>query len=593
MSLHQEYFKDKKITVMGLGLLGRGVGDTAFLAECGAEIIVTDMKSEDALKESIEKLSAFPNITYRLGGHNEEDFKGRDMILMSAGVPKDSPFILCARNDGAEIAMSGALFASLSKIPIIGITGTRGKSTVTHMIYHVLTQMTEGGKVILGGNVRGISNLQLLKEVEEDSIAVMELDSWQLQGFGEKKLSPHISVFTNFMEDHMNYYKGNMGAYFKDKANVFMYQDEPDTLVTTQEVLNSAEVFAREKGFELVQDIRLVDTSILPDDCLLTMPGEHNRLNAALALEALRAVGLTDEEIFEGLTTFPGVPGRLEYLGEIDGVKVYNDNNATTPTATVRGIEAVAKDKNVVLIAGGAYKEVDPSVLVSVIEKHCRAVVLLPGTGTDKLKESLHTIPINGNSVESVTGGEVLLNAVKAALAAASAGDVILFSPGFASFGMFVNEYERNDQFVAIIEQHRRAEHEFFASGFFYNEKEKSVLLHKRDNNTKINPNKWAFFGGGSEDGEEPVDTFVREIEEEIGVTLGLSEAIPLCDYRNDVLGIHRHVFFVRKEIPKEEMNLQEGADFDWVPLNTVFNLDLTDLTIKDLKFFIEKYVNV
>lgn len=432
---------------MGLGLLGRGIGDTAFLAECGAELIVTDMKSEEALKESIEKLSAFPNITYRFGEHKEEDFKGRDMILMSAGVPQNSPFIECARKDGTEIAMSGALFASLSKIPIIGITGTRGKSTVTHMIHHVLTQMTEGGKVILGGNVRGISNLQLLKEVEEDSIAVMELDSWQLQGFGEKKLSPHIAVFTNFMEDHMNYYKGNMGAYFADKANIFMYQDEPDTLVTTQEVLNSAEVFAREKGFELVQDIRLVDTSILPDDCLLTMPGEHNRLNAALALEALRAVGLTDEEIFEGLTTFPGVPGRLEYLGEIDGVKVYNDNNATTPTATVRGIEAVAHDKNVVLIAGGAYKEVDPSVLVPAIEKHCRAVVLLPGTGTDRLVEILK----KENSTVTCTIHDSLEGVVKAGLGEAKPGDVLLFSPGFASFGMFVNEYERNDQFVEII----------------------------------------------------------------------------------------------------------------------------------------------
>jgi UDP-N-acetylmuramoylalanine--D-glutamate ligase len=119
----------------------------------------------------------------------------------------------------------------------------------------------------------------------------------------------------------------------------------------------------------------------------------------------------------------------------------------------MRGVEAVAGNKNVVLIAGGAYKEVDPSVLVPVIEKHCRAVVLLPGTGTDKLKESLHTIPFEWNSVEGVTGEEVLKNAVKAGRDFAKPGDVLLFSPGFASFGMFVNEYERNDQFVAIIKE--------------------------------------------------------------------------------------------------------------------------------------------
>lgn len=435
------YFQGKKITVMGLGLLGRGVGDTAYLAEAGAEIIVTDMKSEEALAESIVKLKDYKNITYTLGRHDEKDFKGRDLILKAAGVPLDSPFIKIAREEGIEIAMSGALFAEISKIPLIGVTGTRGKSTTTHMIHHVLQVVTEGGKVLLGGNVRGVSNLQLLNEVEEDTLAVFELDSWQLQGFGEAKISPQVSVFTNFMEDHMNYYKGDMQAYFADKANIFRFQDEGGVLVTTKEVLLLAEEYAKREGFELVQEIRLVDTSILPEDCLLTMPGEHNRLNAAMALEALRAVGLTDEEIFAGLASFPGVPGRLEYLGSLEnGVKVYNDNNATTPTATKLGIEAVANGKNVILIAGGAFKEVGPDVLIEPINTHCKKVVLLAGTGTDRLKDKVEA--------------EVFLTlkeAVERGVAIGESGDVLLFSPGFASFGMFVNEYDRNDQFVELI----------------------------------------------------------------------------------------------------------------------------------------------
>jgi UDP-N-acetylmuramoylalanine--D-glutamate ligase len=455
MADYNEYFKGKKITVMGLGLLGRGIGDTAFLAECGADIIVTDMKSAEQLAESLEKLAQYQNITYSLGGHREADFLGRDMILKAAGVPLDSSYITLARKNGAEIVMSGALFAKLSGIPIIGVTGTRGKSTVTHMIHHVLSQTTEGAPVILGGNVRGISNLQLLKEVTEDSVAVMELDSWQLQGFGELDISPQIAVFTNFMEDHMNYYRGDMDAYFKDKAQIFLHQEGGDTLVTTADVLLRAQELARMQGIELAQDIVLVDASVLPEDCLLTMPGEHNRFNAALAYEALKATGLTEEEIFEGLTTFPGVPGRLEYLGEINGVKVYNDNNATTPTATVRGIEAVARDKNVVLIAGGAYKEVNPSVLVAPIEEHCKHVVLLPGTGTDKLITSLReNSTINRTILDVVSTPSTLYEAVEVAFARAEAGDVLLFSPGFASFGMFVNEYERNDQFVDIIKSY-------------------------------------------------------------------------------------------------------------------------------------------
>ena len=435
-----DYFKGKKITVMGLGLLGRGVGDTAYLAECGADIIVTDLKTEEVLMSSLAHLRAYKNITYTLGEHRTEDFVGRDMILKSAGVPLDSKYIETARKDGAEIAMSGALFAKLSGVPIIGVTGTRGKSTVTHMIHHVLTHMTEGGTVLLGGNVRGVSNLQLLREVDGDTLAVMELDSWQLQGFGEMCVSPHIAVFTNFMEDHMNYYGGDMDLYFADKAHIFMHQEESDVLITTREVFEYAQRFARGRHITLGQEVRLVDSSVLPEDCVLAMPGEHNRLNAALATEALRATGLTDEEIFHGLATFPGVPGRLEYLGEKDGVKIYNDNNATTPTAVMRGIKAVADGKNIILIAGGAYKEVDPTPLVPLIQTHCKKTILLAGTGTDMLKDKIECVVVKS-----------LEEAVKTAHAVGVRGDTILFSPGFASFGMFINEYDRNDQFVNLI----------------------------------------------------------------------------------------------------------------------------------------------
>lgn len=438
---------------MGLGLLGRGVGDTAFLAECGANLTVTDMKAEEVLQESLEQLKQYENIKYTFGGHKEEDFRGRDMILMAAGVPYDSPYIDIARKAGADIRMSAALFARLSHIPVIGVTGTRGKSTVTHMIHHVLRHATEGAPVLLGGNVRGVSNLQLLNQVEDGSIAVMELDSWQLQGFGEMSMSPHISVFTNFMEDHMNYYRGDMDRYFADKVHIFRYQEESGVFITTQEVFERAQRHMESLGEEMHQEVKLVDASILPDDCLLSMPGEHNRLNAALALEALRATGLGDEEIFEGLASFPGVPGRLEYLGERRGVKIYNDNNATTPAATIQGINAVAGGKNVILIAGGSDKNIDLAPLVLAMKEHCKSVVLLEGTGTDRLIRELEkensTIDRTILSKDSVHAS--LDDAVKAGLAAGKPGDVLLFSPGFASFGMFKNEYDRNDQFVSII----------------------------------------------------------------------------------------------------------------------------------------------
>lgn len=435
----QAYFKGKKVTVLGLGLLGRGVGDVAFLAECGADLIVTDTKSEAELKESLDKLEVFSNITYVLGEHRYEDFEGRDLVLVAAGVPFNSPYVAHAREKSTRLVQSAALFAELSEISIIGVTGTRGKSTVTHMIHHTLTELT-GERIILGGNVRGVSNLQLFKEVREDSIAVMELDSWQLQGFGWAGISPQIAVFTNFMEDHMNYYKNDMGAYFADKANIFLNQRDGDTFITIPSVWASAQAFMRSKVKEFTQEVILVDESMLPEELLLRVPGAHNRQNAALAFCALRAVGLTEEEALQGLSTFNGVEGRLQYLTDIHGVRVYNDNNATTPFATKTGIEAVQNGKNVILLAGGAYKEVDPAILVPTIEAHCKKVVLLNGTGTDRLKDFVQC-----EVVFSLEEG------VAAALKDAEAGDVFLFSPGFASFGMFRNEYDRNDQFVKII----------------------------------------------------------------------------------------------------------------------------------------------
>lgn len=448
---HQDYFKDKKITVMGLGLLGRGVGDIAYMAEAGAaEIIVTDLKTEEELAASVEQLRPYTNITFKLGGHHTDDFAHRDFVLVAAGVPMDSPYLAVARGAGVPLKQSAALFAELSQIPIIGVTGTRGKSTTTMMIHHVLQYVT-GEQVLLGGNIRGVSNLQLLTGVRPDSLCVMELDSWQLQGFGWAGISPQVAVFTSFMEDHLNYYEREgrnrdeaMRAYFTDKAQIFLHQEESGTLVTTPEVFEwIKKVFPTET---LGQELVLTDSSIIPEEANLAMPGEHNRLNAALACKALLALGLTEQEVFDGLATFPGVEGRLQLAATFDNVRVYNDNNATTPQATVAALEALdLGNKNIILIAGGEDKGIDVAPLAYAIGKHCKQVFLTPGSGTNGLVELLH-----GGSV-GVSVVENLARAVEEARLAAENGDIILFSPAFASFAQYKNEYERNDEFMRLI----------------------------------------------------------------------------------------------------------------------------------------------
>ncbi|MAZ30439.1 UDP-N-acetylmuramoyl-L-alanine--D-glutamate ligase [bacterium] len=447
--LFWDYFKGKKVTVMRIGLLGRGVGDTAYMAEAGAEITVVDAAPQEVMQPSVDALAQYENVTFKFGPYDFADFEDVDFVWVGAGAPLDEPVLTQCREAGIPLKQSAALFAELSRVPIIGVTGTRGKSTVTTMIHHVLSYVT-GEQVLLGGNIRGVSNLQLLNDVNDDSLCVMELDSWQLQGFGWAGISPQVAVFTTFMEDHLNYYQREgmskdeaMSAYFADKAQIFLHQDEAGTLITTPAVF---EWIKKEfPGETLGQEVVLADSSLIPEDAHLAMPGEHNRLNAALAYKALEAVGLPEAEIFEGLATFPGVEGRLQLVKTVDNVRIYNDNNATEPNATIAGLKALdLGNQNIILIAGGADKNVDLAPLALAIKDHCKRVILTPGSGTEKLLGIIH-------DTEQVITVENLEHALVTAKDTAENGDIILFSPAFASFAQYKNEYERNDEFMSLI----------------------------------------------------------------------------------------------------------------------------------------------
>ena len=440
---------------MGLGLLGRGVGDTAFLAECGADLIVTDLKTKEQLTSSLKILSKYKNITYRLGEHNLEDFVDRDMILKAAGVPLDSIYINEARNNnpkgkqasygaGILVEMSASLFAKLAGIPIIGVTGTRGKSTVTHLIAQILK--LAGKNILLGGNVRGVSTLQLLKKIKKNSIALFELDSWQLQGFGDAKISPNVSVFTTFLDDHLNYYKGNRELYFDDKANIFKYQKEGDVFVAGEGVVKQLPV-------QFKKDTLVARAKDLPKNWKLKIPGEHNRMNAQCAVLAARSMGINEKIIKKAVENFEGIEGRLQFVKDVKGIKIYNDNNSTTPDATIAALRAVGdqKKRKIVLIIGGDDKKLDTKKLLQEMPKWCYKIVMFKERGTDTIRDQVFKFKKKGIEVYEEEG---LPNTVKRAFEIAKRGETILYSPGFSSFGKyFINEYDRNDQFVKLVKK--------------------------------------------------------------------------------------------------------------------------------------------
>jgi len=441
-------FRGKRITVMGLGLLGRGVGDARFLAECGADIIVTDLKTREQLADSVAQLEKFKNATFALGEHRLEDFRNRDLIVKAAGVPLDSPYIAEAKKNNIPVRMSADLFAELSGTPIIGVTGTRGKSTVAHMAYAILKEA--GKSVLLGGNVRGVSTLALLPDVTPAYVAILELDSWQLQGFGDARLSPHIAIFTTLYPDHLNYYKDHPNQYLSDKANIFLYQNPEDTLVLGKQC---APTIIAKYADNIESHTVVVDEQKLPSDWTLCIPGMHNRYNAALALAAARAYGIPDDTSRKALESFAGVPGRLELIAEKNGVKIYNDNNSTTPEATIAALRAIgtAGERRIVLIMGGDEKNLDMSALIAELPKWCKAAVLFKERGTDRIRDEVFAL---ASDTLTVCEEEGLAATVTRAWSLCEPGDIFLYSPAFSSFGKyFKNEYDRSDQFNTLVKE--------------------------------------------------------------------------------------------------------------------------------------------
>ena len=447
LSLGQKLFAGQKITLMGLGLLGRGVNDAKFLAESGADLIVTDLKTEEELRTSVDQLKNFPNIKFILGEHHLKDFRERDLIVRGAGTPSDSPYLAEAREQNLKITMSTALFAKYaiaSNAKIIGITGTRGKSTVTHLLFEIVKKAFGASRqIFLGGNVKDVATLPFLNQIKPGDLAVLELDSWQLQGFGEEKISPQLAIFINFFPDHLNYYRGDLERYFADKANIFLNQTADDNLIIGGQV---APMIEKTFGLKIKSRITTTIPTDFPADWPHQLLGEHNCYNFALAVAASKVLNIPLEIIRETIANFTGVPGRLELIREYRGIKIYNDTTATTPEATLAGLKALAREKKLILIMGGADKNLDLSHLVKAIPRYCREIILLPGTGTDKLK-------LEWPNHET----KMLSEAVSLALKLAHVGDVILLSPAFASFGPppggFKNEFDRGEQFNQLIKK--------------------------------------------------------------------------------------------------------------------------------------------
>lgn len=458
-------FKGKKITIMGLGLHGGGLAVTKFLVQKGAIVTVTDMKSAQQLDKSLKELKGLP-IKYVLGKHNLADFIKADMVIKNPGVPRTSKFLKAAQKHKVPIETDLSLFFSLCpSVKTVGITGTKGKSTTTSLVYQIIKAYKK--EAILGGNIR-ISPLDYLSKIRKDTPVVLELSSWQVEGLENRRLSPHFALVTNVLRDHLNTYNG-MADYARAKALIFKFQKPGDVLV-----LNKDNDYTRAMGkqaksrvfwYSLNKLVGKESGAYLDGNWLIlkignkiekiintkdiTLPGTHNLSNVLGAIILTKLFGVPSRTIRQEIKKFKGVDSRLQLIREYQGIKYYNDTTATTPDAVMAALNSF--DRKVVLLAGGMDKKLDFKELARVIRNKTRALILFEGTATVKLVKELRKINYNQNLV-FVDSMKEAFNQAKYIL---QKGDIFLLSPGAASFGLFINEFDRGDQFNEAVKKLR------------------------------------------------------------------------------------------------------------------------------------------
>lgn len=439
---------NKKVLVMGLGIQGGGVGVARYFATHGARVLVTDLRTEEELARSIAELDQFQNITYHLGGHHVDDFIHTDYIVKGPSIPWDNLYIEQALKRGISVIMETAYFAKHTKAMLVGITGTRGKSTTTTCIYSTLKNFYTKGKVYISGNIPGSCAIELLDIVNEDDIVVLELSSWQLSGFHRASVSPQYAVFTNIYEDHFNYYD-NMQKYVYDKTAIFSYQKPSDHFITspnTLEILQSQNV-------SIPSQVEKCTTADFQDD-LLNIRGDHNRLNVALVFKTVqKLLPEIDTKIIRNfLSGVQNMKFRQEIIANIDNATIVNDSTSTTPISAITVIETFS-DKKIVLILGGNSKKLSIQKLLQVIEKNkerIHKVFLLKGTMTDEMFPFLSKIERISLSEIYEDFAQAINDSVKCAQNT-NVPSYVLFSPGATSFAQFRNEFERGEKFNSII----------------------------------------------------------------------------------------------------------------------------------------------
>lgn len=456
-----ENYKNKKVAILGLGV--EGIATAEFLLKHQISFSVLDMKSEQELQE------IYPEVVARLQKQHVLFIGGAgyllhlekfDIIVRSPGISILTPELSAAKQKGIEITSHTKLFFDLCPCPIIGITGTKGKGTTSTLIYKMLEE--SGKKAYLGGNI-GRPPLTFLDSLTNDSYAVLELSSFQLQ---DATKSPHIAVTLMITSEHLDYH-ATTEEYVDAKRNILRFQTSHDLAVINidypasneSDIHTNAQIYVVSREREVAEqgcfikenavlirregrDKKIIGTSEI------ALLGKHNWENVCAAVMAASLAGATEEAMVSVLKMFTGLEHRLERVAEINNVTYYDDSFSTTPETTIAAIESFEQPE--ILILGGSSKGSDFHELGQVVGR-TRNIKAIIGIGEEWM-EIKSKIKNQISKIQFVEGAKSMKEIILEASEIAESGDVVLLSPGCASFDMFKNYKDRGEQFKKEVQ---------------------------------------------------------------------------------------------------------------------------------------------
>jgi UDP-N-acetylmuramoylalanine--D-glutamate ligase len=446
----------KRVLVVGLGK--SGVASALFLKKRGAKVSVSDTKSGDELRNEIPVLLDH-GIAVETGGHGERTFRGQDLIVVSPGIPVDAPPLVQARALGENVIGEIELAAQFLPGPMVGITGSNGKTTTTSLTGEIMT--TAGFPTLVGGNI-GTPAISLAERATPQTVIVLEVSSFQLETI--QTFCPKIAVVLNVTPDHLDRHR-TFEAYVAAKARLFENQrsedfavfnaDDPTCVKMAEQ--SRAQIFWFSRQKEVQQGAWVRDGNIVFRDnngqreilqvSEIPLKGAHNLENVLAAVCAGALMGGAPDKIREAVRDFKAVEHRLEFVATIRGVDYYNDSKATNVDATIKALESFPA--NIHLILGGKDKGSDYTVLNDLLRRRVKRVYTI-GAAAAKIESQIAS-PANGGP--EVIHAETLENAIRKANALAQSGDVVLLAPACASFDQFKNYEQRGKVFKEIVQE--------------------------------------------------------------------------------------------------------------------------------------------